>query len=265
MDTLSTKPKTTVLYFGPTLHSEHPKSIQPHTHAQHHPHQVQQEVQYQELDQHGVSAKKHEKQGGAAYTSMVSPHDKPQVRWLYRSRKDRATLVQAYECSPVEVARAHWTHRHTNPQKTQYPVGADWLTRPSTSWLLLAYYEHFPKDHDVLGSTQSQHEPYSHEDQKRHGQWVKRVPVHTQPWKATIHVHYEQLHSKQTPPKPTHHPNHPMKEPQHTSKSAQQICETFQTVHQSTDGTRKTNQPWYLTWPSKWSRTQTQISGRDRW
>ena len=31
----------------------------------------------------------------------------------------------------------------------------------------------------MIRSAQSQYEPYIHEDQKKHGQWVRRVPIYT--------------------------------------------------------------------------------------
>ena len=45
---------------------------------QHLYHQVQLEAQYQELEQYGVSARKHEILSGATYTLVVTPHKKSQ-------------------------------------------------------------------------------------------------------------------------------------------------------------------------------------------
>ena len=61
----------------------------------------------------------------------------------------------------------------------------------------------------MLESTQSQHEPYSHKDERKHDQWVRRVPIHTLSIE-TIFVHYIPLHSMKTLPILIHHPNHPM-------------------------------------------------------
>ena len=80
MDTLSTKPKTTALSFGPTLHSKYPAPIQLCAPFQNHYHQGQLEIQCQELDQYGVSDRKHETLGGAVYILVVSLHNKPKER-----------------------------------------------------------------------------------------------------------------------------------------------------------------------------------------
>ena len=65
-----------------------------------------------------VSAKKNKIQGGAAYTLVVGPHDKPWEIGPYQSQKDRATLEQVYEYSLLVKLYAHLTYKHTNPHKT---------------------------------------------------------------------------------------------------------------------------------------------------
>ena len=74
---LSTKPKTITYRSRSTLHSVHPTPTQLHTYFQHYHHQVQLDIQYQELDQYGVTTMKHEIPGGVAYTLVVNPHNKP--------------------------------------------------------------------------------------------------------------------------------------------------------------------------------------------